>query len=399
MARLPYELARLGHEALLYCTKPPIDRCAVQEIRVGGLSEAIQEAKLANVDVAVFNNRGDEDTAAGVVMSERAQLPCIVWDQNGPSPDFLEILMSRCVRRLVCVSQTQANELRDHPIFYKTQVIYNALHPVHLRQPDATVAPERACTTCFLGALTPSKGFHYLARAWPSVRARVPAAKLLVIGSAALYGARQFGPLGIGDPAYETDCIMPFLGSSRAELERNGVTLIGLANPVRVREILRMCAVGVVNPHCSGSIETFCVSAIEIQAASAVVVGGKAGGLRETVLHGKTGVLVKKEADLADTLVSLLSKPEELERMGQIGRRWVISAFGQEAITACWCALLRSVSENEAGRRIPLSLASCSARIVAKEMIRYTRKLPLLGTHVPTLHQLRNQLSSFVNPG
>jgi hypothetical protein len=392
--RLSAALAGQDYKVVLYCTKPPTDRGVVSTLLVGGLPEAVSEARRSEVDVLVFNNRANQDTAAGISMCDRLGVRCVVWDQNGPSPDFMDILLSPAVRRLVCVSASEANGLRDHPVFYKTEVIHNSLSPIHAAEPAIVDRNTRAQTVCFLGALTPSKGFHHLARAWPVVHACCPDARLLVIGSSALYGANRFGTLGIGDPEYETNFIAPYLGHSRAELRELGVTLVGLANPARVREILCGCAIGVVNPNCSGSTETFCVSAIEVQAARAVVVGARADGLRETVLHRRTGILIRNERDLAHAIVSLLRNPRDLVEMGQNGRKWVLAAFRQEVIIPQWCDLLRSVARDEpVCGKIPLLLTGASPKILAKELIRIMRKVPFVGSRLTTLHHLRERLS------
>ena len=393
MVRLPGEVARLGHETTLYCTKAPAESGSIQTELVSDLPQAVRKAKSSENAVIVFNNRGDDETRAGIFMCEQVGLPCVIWDHNGPSPDFRDVLLSPSVRKLVCVSNAQADEVRDHPVFNKTHVIYNALPSVHAPQPPSS--PEaRSNTVCFLGGLMRNKGFHYLAQAWPSIRKRIPDARLNVLGSSSLYGARKTGPLGIGDPDYEIRDIIPYLGRSATELEAKGVKLMGLVRPVEAREILGNAAIGVVNPHCSRCIETFCVSAIEIQAAAAVVVGGNAGGLRETILHGRTGLLIKKESELADTIVWLLSRPLMRANMGRAARQWVLSAFSQDDITAQWCKLLTSAAKGESDNKVKIPLAGHSARILAKEAIRYARKVPLIGQRVPSLHQFRTRLSS-----
>jgi spore coat protein SA len=75
--------------------------------------------------------------------------------------------------------------------------------------------------------------------------------------------------------------------------------------------------------------DSFCIPAVEAMAAGLPVVASRSGGLVETVKHGETGYIVKKNdpQGLAEALLALLRDETLLEKMGRAGRRRALSCF------------------------------------------------------------------------
>ncbi len=75
--------------------------------------------------------------------------------------------------------------------------------------------------------------------------------------------------------------------------------------------------------------ETFGVAAVEAQAMEIPVVATNIGGIPEAVSDGETGILVEagKPEKLADAIMRLIKDPDERERMGKAGRRFVLDNF------------------------------------------------------------------------
>jgi len=70
---------------------------------------------------------------------------------------------------------------------------------------------------------------------------------------------------------------------------------------------------------------------LEAMACATPVVGVDEGGVRETVLHGRTGLRVPRDPRaLAEAIGDLLECPERARMMGQAGRRWVVEAWDWE---------------------------------------------------------------------
>jgi glycosyltransferase involved in cell wall biosynthesis len=344
---------------------------------VRDLAEGATVGKARGADAIVFNNRNREDTLAGLARCEAVGLAAIAWDHNGPYPDFRGALFGqKALRRLVVVSASHADTLRGHPIFDKCVFIHNAL--LFVDPPDVRPGPNRDRTVCFLGATIPQKGFHHVVRAWPEVHRRLPDAQLMVLGSSRLYGRlRELGPLGLADREFEEREVIPYWGRCPEDRCALGITVSGLISPMEVAGTLRDCAIAVVNPCVrNGSFETFCVSAIEAQAAGCAVVGGRRLGLRESVRDGETGILIRREADLAEAIVGLLNDPAGTQRMGATGARWVRETFAAGRADLAWLAVFREVVEGRPTRPPRFRWRLATPKTIVGEVLRWGRAIP-----------------------
>jgi len=79
--------------------------------------------------------------------------------------------------------------------------------------------------------------------------------------------------------------------------------------------------------------ESFGMSGLEASAMGLPVVAPAVGGLRETVLHGETGLLVEPECavSLGDGILRLLRRPDLRRAMGNCGRRFVAQTCERRA--------------------------------------------------------------------
>lgn len=95
----------------------------------------------------------------------------------------------------------------------------------------------------------------------------------------------------------------------------------------------------------SDDIETFPLSFLEAQACETPVVGMDTGGVRETLVDGRTGHLVA-QGDL-ETMVArvagLLDSPQERRTMGLAGREWVVAGLSTQAMVDAYERILTQV--------------------------------------------------------
>jgi glycosyltransferase involved in cell wall biosynthesis len=141
----------------------------------------------------------------------------------------------------------------------------------------------------------------------------LPDAELVVVGGP---GAEELA----GDP------------SATAVLEQaaelgvaDRVRLVGRADRGEVGAWIRSSDLVV----CAPWYEPFGIVPLEAMACGVPVVGTAVGGLIDTVLDGRTGVLVPPRCPdrLADALRDLLADPARRARMGAAGRARVVAAY------------------------------------------------------------------------
>ena len=146
----------------------------------------------------------------------------------------------------------------DHDVFY----------------PPRNDAMRQSYSLVYSGALVPDKGIDILLAAFRLVRERITDVTLDIFGSARMWGA---------NPQYEKELIAQAPG---------GVTFYGEASQFKVADKLRQARLSI---HPSLIPETFSLSSIEAQACGCPVVAFDSGGIKETLLAQKTGVVVKEK--------------------------------------------------------------------------------------------------------
>lgn len=127
---------------------------------------------------------------------------------------------------------------------------------------------------------------------------------------------------------------LPLLKSRIAALNlEKSVRLTGDLAPRDVITLYRRAAV-YVSPgvDASGDVEGFGISFVEAAFAEVPVVAGDAGGVRDCIVDGVTGVLIKPELNaLTDALLTLLSETELRVAMGRAARKHAIENFSYPA--------------------------------------------------------------------
>ena len=229
-----------------------------------------------------------------------------------------------------------------------------ALHfPYYLRRPSCVIGNftqigpyrplphDRGRVVCYVGALYGYKHADYLLKAWPMVVRRIPDARLLVVGSASLYGGEgKRGPLGVAYEAYEKELLYPLLRHRCRET----VSFLGLLSGAKIGEVMKNVRVGVVNP--VGSSETFCTSAIEFAAHGIPVIGGDYGGLKSVIPKG-CGFRVRSKRGLAKRIIWLLRHAPVSDKMGDRYHAFVSDRYPLCKYQERWKALLCSWASGE----------------------------------------------------
>jgi phosphatidyl-myo-inositol dimannoside synthase len=176
-------------------------------------------------------------------------------------------------------------------------------------------APVCVCVS----RLVPRKGQDRLIEAWPRVVARVPEARLLLVGGGPY--ERRLRRLAAASPV--ADRIHLTGEVAWEELPAHYAAGDVFAMPCRTRWLgLDLEALGVVF--------------LEAAATGLPVVAGRSGGAPETVSEGVTGAVVdgRRPGPVGEAVAGLLADPARARAMGAAGRRRVEAEFCWEAVVA-----------------------------------------------------------------
>lgn len=310
-------------------------------VTVANIEALPEAAHKENVDVlitsAVYNGMPLPQLFFDLI--DEKKVKTILWGHNFYLSDFCDkIVQSQYVKANVFVGHQQYDRYVDHEVIKKSTYIYN-IYPTVNKKPRAEVHNH---IVTYIGSLVPMKGFHILAEAWKAVLKAVPDAELYVIGSGKLYGRNsKLGKYGIAEETYE-NVFMPSLIDSYGRMLAS-VHFCGVLGAEK-DEVIRDTAVGVVNP--TGRTETFGISALDFESLGVPVVTIAKGGFLDTVQDGKTGILYKKQTELAGDIVELLVNPQENKLYGENGIEFC-KEFLPDKIIKQWRRLIEKVQNDE----------------------------------------------------
>jgi phosphatidylinositol alpha-1,6-mannosyltransferase len=180
------------------------------------------------------------------------------------------------------------------------------------------IPPDAPLVVC-ISRLVRRKGQDVLVEAWPEVRARVPGARLLLVGTGPLEQRlhRRIEALRLGaaitmSGAVSWEDLPAYYGA--ADL---------FAMPCRTR-------LGGLD------VEGLGIVYLEAQACGLPVIAGRSGGAPETLVDGETGLLVDgvDGGAVAAAVAGLLSDPDRRRSMGLAGRSFVEQTFAWPVVTA-----------------------------------------------------------------
>lgn len=308
-----------------------------------------------------------------------AKTRLIVWCHNFVNFKKLTFYAKNpLIARLVAVGREQADSYRDHLAFQKTDWIYNCVESrlFHFPAEEITPVSQRKNIVTYVGAVIPGKGFHVLAKAWPTVLKEVPDAQLYVIGNGLLYGDDiEIGKWGLAEKRYESS-FMKYLTDDGQLLA--GVHLLGILGTEKY-DILAQTKVGVPNP--SGLTETFCNSAVEMQMMGAAIVSKRCIGYMDTV---KNGTLIENPAHLARGIVAGLRTKKDVYPET---RKIIRENFSQEVVIVQWEKLLTQSlpREEKLHPLLPLVHPEFELKRWKEAMRRVKERHPWLYTLLPSI--------------
>ncbi|OZD13347.1 MULTISPECIES: glycosyltransferase family 4 protein [Nocardiaceae] len=177
---------------------------------------------------------------------------------------------------------------------------------------------DRPTVLC-LSRLVPRKGQDYLIRSIEGIRAKVDGAVLVIVGGGPYEGALRTlaRKAGVEEHVIFTGTV------PSAELAAHHTIADVFAMPSRTR------GAGL-------DVEGLGIVYLEASATGVPVVAGMSGGAPETVLEGKTGLVVDGTSvdAITDAVVRILSDRALATSMGNAGRSWVRAEWQWDALAA-----------------------------------------------------------------
>jgi glycosyltransferase involved in cell wall biosynthesis len=202
----------------------------------------------------------------------------------------------------------------------------------------------------YVGRVSPEKGVHILAQAFERILARVPAARLAVVGSA---GLLPFNQISLLEDDSHVASLRPFYGKGllerinkqavhastsyldaiRSSLSPAALARVRFHGPLEYMDLpalYRRARVLVAPSLCA---EPFGLPMAEAMASGLPVIASRAGGMASIVEDGKTGILVDRGdvQGLAEASVALLTDNATLAGMRRASRQVAEARFGWEA--------------------------------------------------------------------
>jgi glycosyltransferase involved in cell wall biosynthesis len=254
--------------------------------------------------------------------------------------------------RLIAVSRSIVGKIKaDGRTGTPVQMIYNG---VDLDRYD----DQEACCTLpeeygfeagsplvgVVARLEPEKGHPTLLEAWPLVLARVPAARLLIVGEGSRREAleEQAESLGLlGEPCIGDACV----GTRHA---RPGARIVFTGRRDDVPAVTAALDVAVLPSY----REAQGLVILEAMALSRPVVASNVGGIPEMIEDGVTGLLVPAHdpVALADAIVRLLTDHPLADTIARAGRAQVHERFCVERMVSALQEVYEEGATTWAGR-------------------------------------------------
>ena len=198
----------------------------------------------------------------------------------------------------------------------RTEAVVEANGFDPMRFPDVPASPDRPFTIGFLGTLKPWHGIDTLARVFEGVRARVPSARLLVVGD---------GP--------ERQSLHDTLGAVHHE---GAFQFAGAVPPEWVAPWLSRMDVALAPYPADAPFYFSPLKVVEYMAAGVPVVASDIGQIPSLVRHGHTGLLVPA-GDVAACVAACLrlaASPVTRRAMGAAGRAEAMATRTWDAVVA-----------------------------------------------------------------
>jgi glycosyltransferase involved in cell wall biosynthesis len=277
---------------------------------------------------------------AGILAAKLLRVPCVAHLRDFEEVDSITRLYARLIDHHVAISSAIRQNLLELGVpAEKISIVHDAVDPRSFARGENTgfheefgLTPGRPSFGIF-GRIVPWKGIDEFVQAAKVVFDRVPEAVAFIVGH-----------VSDGDQQY--------LQEVRQRVAQLGLEGRVIFTGYRPDVPYLMSSMDVV-VHASTRPEPFGMVVIEGMLMGKPVVATKGGGPLDIVIDGQTGFLVGP-ADtqaMAEKIVSLLTRPELRESMGEKGRARIVEHFSSERHAAKIAAIYERLGQKTVAPR------------------------------------------------
>ena len=263
-----------------------------------------------------------------------------VWNYSGIKKHlgaaflkFAGVLINRFCDELFVVSKW-LGDLCVEKVGVKRGKIYETKNGVYLpyfRKPEPLESGRQPYRLVYTSV--PARGLDILLEIFPEIKKRVPEATLHI------YCGWDLGMLKDEDKILAQ--------SLYDKTDQPGVIREGTKKHSELAKELQISSLMLYPSHpvpkAGFFAETSCIAALEAQAAGCPVIAAKRGALPESILDGKTGILIEGDpysdefrAKFTDETVKLLKDPKRLASMRSDAERFIKNNYTWDIIAKEW---------------------------------------------------------------
>lgn len=288
---VPYKTANSEHEAVKYCENNKIEVLTI------------------NANVIDVVDKSAFDTSVRIFIWAHNTL---TWKRQ------LIAHTTDSIERVICVSERQYLNMADTPCYKKCTYINNIIPEKFYER--ATLTDYSSPSAVYIASIMPQKGVHNLLSIWKYVERALPEANLYIFGGSNIWNQnKELGSIGVADIYYERIIKRKLKKLKHVE----NVHFMGAKGWNEIDQLIRSARVGIVNPSFYMRDETFCMSAVEMEAHGIPVVSRmRSDGLLTTINNGYSGFLEEKDKKIAEKMIQMLQNDENSKQIGIQARKF-----------------------------------------------------------------------------
>ncbi len=233
--------------------------------------------------------------------------------------EFFRVLAMKFIPKFILLNEKQKNKfinqygIQDNQVFINHLGVYDCISNFINKELKTTEDKN----VLFFGRISPYKGIEYLLEAMKYVHERIPDATLTIAGGGKFY---------FDVSPYEN---LPYIEILNRYIDTSELAM--LVNKARI----------VVCPYTDATQSGVVMTAYSL---CKPVIATDVGGMRETVIDGKTGILIspKNSKELANSMIDLLENEKKLNDMVEHIKDYFFQQYNWEEIANKYLEIYKS---------------------------------------------------------